>query len=84
MLLDIIFWVIFGGIAGLIASSLAGEGARVNGFMNVVVGVIGALIGGFVFSALGGQGVTGFNIYSFLVAVIGSVLLLWIVRLARR
>lgn len=84
MLLTILFWIVFGAIAGFIASSLAGAGGRVNGWMNVVVGILGAAIGGLIFRALGSSGVTGFNLYSFLVAVVGAIVLLWIVNAVRR
>ncbi len=80
MILTIIFWVIFGAIVGFIASALTGEGDQVNGWMNVVVGIVGALIGGLVMNLLGGTGVNGFNLYSFLVAIAGSVILLVVYR----
>lgn len=80
MLGDIIFWVIFGGIVGLIASKMMGEDARVNGWMNIVLGIVGAVIGGFVVSLFGGSGVSGFNIYSFFVAIVGAALTIWLVR----
>lgn len=80
MLGNLIFWIIFGAIAGFIATIVTGDDARVNGLMNIVVGVVGAILGGLVMSVLGGPGVTGFNIYSFLVAIGGAILLLWVVR----
>jgi len=80
MLLTVIFWIVFGAIAGFIASALAGEGDRVNGWMNVVVGIVGAIVGGLVMNLLGGAGVTGFNLYSFLVAIGGAVVFLVIYR----
>lgn len=83
MILSILFWIIFGAISGWIASNITGEGARINGWMNVAVGVVGAIIGGLIFNALGGAGVTGFNLYSLVVAVIGAIILLWIVRMAQ-
>lgn len=80
MIANLIFWVIFGAIAGFIASMITGDDPRVNGLMNVVVGIVGAVLGGLVMSLFGGPGVTGFNIYSFLVAIGGAILLLWVVR----
>jgi uncharacterized membrane protein YeaQ/YmgE (transglycosylase-associated protein family) len=80
MLANILFLVIFGAIVGFIASIIAGEGSRVNGWMNVVVGVAGALLGGLVMNLLGGPGITGFNVYSFLVGIGGAILLIWVVR----
>ena len=80
MILSLIFWIIFGAIVGFIASILVGEGSQVNGWMNVVVGIVGALIGGLVMNILGGPGVTGFNLYSLFVAVAGAVILLLVYR----
>lgn len=76
-----ISWIIFGAIAGWIASILVGKNAKMGCIANVVVGVIGSMIGGFIAeNFLGRSGVTGFNLYSFIVAVGGSVLLLVIVN----
>ena len=74
-------WIIFGGLAGWIASALVKE--RRGCLMNVIVGIIGAVVGGLIFSLLGGVGVTGFNVWSLVVAVIGAVVFLAIVRMGR-
>lgn len=76
-----ISWIILGGIAGWIASIIAGTDRQMGIFANIVVGIIGALIGGFIMSAIGASDVNGFNLYSLLVAILGAVILLWIVRL---
>ncbi len=76
--MNILVWIIFGGLAGWIASMIAGTDARQGLLMNIVVGIAGAFIGGFIFSFFGASGVSGFNLYSFIVAVIGSVILLWL------
>jgi uncharacterized membrane protein YeaQ/YmgE (transglycosylase-associated protein family) len=81
---NIILWIIFGAVAGWIASLIMGTNRQQGCLMDIVVGVVGAFLGGLVFSLFGGQGVTGFNIYSLLVAVLGAVILLWIVGLVRR
>jgi uncharacterized membrane protein YeaQ/YmgE (transglycosylase-associated protein family) len=73
--MSIIAWIVFGLIAGFIASKIVnktGEGA----LLDIVLGVVGAVVGGFVFNLLGASGVTGFNIWSMIVAVIGAVILL--------
>jgi len=78
--MNIILWLILGGIAGWLASLLVrGTGLGILG--DIVVGIIGGFIGGFIVSLFGGQGMTGFNIWSLIVAVIGAVVLLMIVRL---
>ena len=81
-ILNIISWIIFGAIAGWVASMIAGENAQQGWVGNVVVGIIGAFIGGLIFSFLGlGGAVTGpWRIESFIAAVIGAVILLLILR----
>ncbi len=75
--MGIILWIVFGLIAGFIASKLvnnSGEGI----ILDIVLGIVGAVIGGFIFNAFGAAGVTGFNIWSLIVAVIGAVVVLLI------
>ncbi|MFZ2125735.1 MAG: GlsB/YeaQ/YmgE family stress response membrane protein [Candidatus Saccharimonadales bacterium] len=76
--MGIISWIILGGIAGWIASMIAGTDARQGLLGNIVVGILGGLVGGFALNMFGGEGVTGFNLYSLLVALLGAVILLWI------
>lgn len=80
----IIAWIIFGAIAGWLASLLTGRNERQGCFANIAIGIIGAFLGGLIFSLLGGHGVTGFNLYSMVVAVIGAVLLLAILNFVQR
>jgi len=82
--MSIILWIIFGALAGWIASLIMKTDAQQGALMNIVVGIVGAFIGGFVFEQFGTSGVTGFNVYSLLVAIIGAVILIWILRLIRR
>ncbi len=79
--MGILAWIIFGALAGWIASKLAGTDESMGALANIVVGVIGAFIGGYIMSSLGKTGVTGFNLRSFGVAVLGAVLLLIVVNL---
>jgi uncharacterized membrane protein YeaQ/YmgE (transglycosylase-associated protein family) len=72
--------VFLGGIAGWLASIVAGTNARMGVIANVVVGVAGAFVGGFVFRFFGGAGVTGLNLYSLLVSVVGASLVLFVTR----
>lgn len=84
MLLTIISWIILGALAGWIASMLTGTSARVNGWMNVAVGVIGAFIGGLILQLLGVNTTNGFSLGSLLTAILGAVILLSLVRAFRR
>jgi len=78
-------WIIFGALAGWIASMIMGKNAQMGALANIVVGIVGALIGGFLMTnVFGAQGVTGFNITSLIVAIIGAVVLLFLVGLVRR
>lgn len=82
--MGIIAWIIFGGLAGWIASMIAGTNEQQGLLGNIFVGILGAVLGGFVFGLLGGSGITGFNIWSMLVAIAGSVVLLLIFKAVRR
>lgn len=84
MLLNILLWIIFGALAGWIASIIMGSDGQMGAVANIVVGIVGAFIGGFIMNALGEAAVTGFNIYSLLVAVLGAVVLIFIARVLRR
>ncbi len=82
--MNIIAWIIFGALAGWIASIVMGKNKQMGAIANIVVGIIGAFLGGWIMSLFGAQGVTGFNFPSFLVAVVGAVVLLFLVGLVRR
>jgi len=78
--MDVLLWIIFGGIAGWIASMILGTDAQQGTLGNIIVGIVGAVLGGFIMNAFGQPGVTGFNTYSFFVSILGAVVLLWIYR----
>ncbi len=73
--MTIIGWIVFGLIAGFIASRIVNKTGE--GFvLDIVLGIIGAVVGGFLFAQFGAVGVTGFNLYSMIVAIIGAVVVL--------
>lgn len=82
MLVSILVWIVFGALAGWIASIIMKTSGSL--LTDIIVGIIGAFIGGYVFNFFGRSGVTGFNLYSLLVAVIGAIVLLFIVKALRR
>lgn len=83
-MINILVWIIIGGLAGWIASMVMRRDAQMGAIANIVVGIVGALIGGFLMNQFGQEGVTGFNLYSLLVAVLGAIVLLFLVSLVQR
>ena len=77
-------WVIFGALAGWVASMVAGTNQRQGCIVDIIVGIVGALIGGFLVQFLTGRPFdVGFNPVSFIVAVIGAIILLALVKFVR-
>lgn len=84
MLINIILWIVFGALAGWIASIIMKRDAQMGAIANIVIGIVGAFIGGFLMNLFGAVGVTGFNIYSLFVAILGAVVLLFVLGAVRR
>ena len=79
---NLIAWIIFGALAGWIASLIMGTNERQGAIANIVIGVVGAVVGGFIVQALGGGGISGFNVSSLIIAIFGAIILLAIVKTA--
>lgn len=78
-------WIIFGALAGWVASIIAGTNRRQGCLMDIIVGVVGAIIGGFIMQLLAGRKFDiAFNLPSFGVAVLGAIVLLVITGATRR
>jgi uncharacterized membrane protein YeaQ/YmgE (transglycosylase-associated protein family) len=82
--MNLLLFIVLGGIAGWLASIIMHTNARQGVLLNIVVGIVGAFLGGLLFNLLGARGVTGFNLWSLVVALVGAVVLLAIVRAVRR
>ena len=76
-----IAWILFGALAGWLASVITGKNRKINGVANVVIGVLGAFIGAGIMSTLGMAVPAGFTLTGFLVAVGGAVVLIFATRL---
>jgi uncharacterized membrane protein YeaQ/YmgE (transglycosylase-associated protein family) len=75
--MNILLWIIFGGLAGAFGSALVESDLTLLG--NVVVGIVGAFIGGWISGKVSGKGggaTRPTTLWSFVWAVIGSVVLL--------
>ena len=77
--MGILSWIVFGALAGWLASIIMGKNASMGAFANIAAGIAGALLGGFLLSFVGIGGVSGFNIQSIVVAIAGACLLLVII-----
>lgn len=84
--MNIIIWLVVGGLIGWIASIIMRTDAQQGILLNVVVGIVGALLAGFVVSPMLGIGTInqGISLATFLVSLVGAVILLAIVNLFRR
>jgi uncharacterized membrane protein YeaQ/YmgE (transglycosylase-associated protein family) len=81
----ILSWIIFGGLAGWVASLIVGTNDRQGCLMNIVVGIVGAFLGGILIRVLTGNVTNfGWDWQSFGVAVLGALLLLFITGAARK
>jgi uncharacterized membrane protein YeaQ/YmgE (transglycosylase-associated protein family) len=81
---NILGWIILGGISGWVATSLMRSEGSAGCCMNVIIGIIGAVVGGLIFHSMGGQAVSDLSIYSLVVSTVGAVVVLAIVNAFRR
>ncbi|HYC79627.1 MAG TPA: GlsB/YeaQ/YmgE family stress response membrane protein [Candidatus Binatia bacterium] len=80
--MNILIWIVFGGLAGWVATVLTGNDSQFGIIGNIIIGVIGSYIGGWLSSKLfHGPPVVGFDIRSFIIAVLGSIVLLWVLNI---
>jgi uncharacterized membrane protein YeaQ/YmgE (transglycosylase-associated protein family) len=77
MIIDIIIWLIIGGVAGWLAGLLVeGYGFGIVG--NIIVGIVGAIIAGWLLPLVGFV-IVGGIVAAIINAVIGAVILLVII-----
>ena len=84
MPMEILMWVILGGLAGWVASMIMRTNASMGAVANIIVGMLGSVVGGWLFQYFGGRGVTGFNLYSLGVSLVGACVLLFVAKLVTR
>ncbi|MBL8286549.1 MAG: GlsB/YeaQ/YmgE family stress response membrane protein [Rubrivivax sp.] len=85
--MNLIIWLIVGGLIGWIASLIMRTDAKQGLLLNVVVGIVGALIAGWIISPLVGVPTINQNTFSLGamgVSLLGAIILLFIVNLLRR
>ena len=85
--MNIIIWLVVGGIIGWLASLVMKTDAQQGVILNVIVGIVGAMLGGWLISPLVGVGTINqdtFSLPAMLVSFVGAAILLAIVNLVRR
>jgi uncharacterized membrane protein YeaQ/YmgE (transglycosylase-associated protein family) len=75
--MDLIIWLVIGGIIGWLASIVMKTNAQMGIIANVIVGIVGAFLGGWLAGVLG-IGATG--VMTYVIAVLGAILLIAILR----
>jgi len=85
--MNIIIWLVVGGLLGWVASKIMNTDAQQGIVLNVIVGIVGAMLGGFVIAPLLGQGTINqgdFSVMGLVVSLVGAVILLGVVNLVTR
>ena len=80
--MNIVAWLLFGMIVGLVAGALDNVQRGLISYM--LLGIGGALLGGFFANYLLNASYSGFNVTSFLIASFGAVALLALGRTLKR
>ena len=84
--MDIIVWLVVGGLIGWVASIFMGTDGRQGVIANVVVGVVGAIVGGWLLSNFFGSSTINqgnFSLMGLFVSFLGAVILLALARVVR-
>lgn len=84
--MNILLWLIFGGLAGWIASMIVGADAGMGIVGNIIVGIIGAFLGGWIADKTGvKEGRPGADrpttFWAFVWSVVGAIILLVLLNL---
>jgi uncharacterized membrane protein YeaQ/YmgE (transglycosylase-associated protein family) len=84
--MNIIVWLVVGGLLGWLASVFMGTDARQGVVLNVVVGIVGAVLGGWLLSGAFGTSTINqgnFSLAGLVVSFFGAVILLALAKLMR-
>jgi uncharacterized membrane protein YeaQ/YmgE (transglycosylase-associated protein family) len=84
MVMNILLWIVFGVVAGVLAKFIGKGSQRVDaaGLLSTgLLGIVGAVLGGYLSSLLLGWDVNAFSIAGLVVAVGGALLVLFLYHL---
>lgn len=81
--MSLLLWLVFGALAGWLATLVMGVNRRVGLLGNLLLGIAGAAVGGFLASWLGLGTVTVFSWWGLIVAVGGACVCIFLANLIR-
>lgn len=84
--MNLIVWLVLGGVIGKVASVIMKTDSQQGIFLNMVVGIAGSLLGGWLISPLFGvtTGLRDFSASGLLVALFGALMLVALANLIGR
>lgn len=85
--MNLIIWLIVGGLIGWVASMIMRTDAQQGILLNIIVGIVGAFLGGLLIGPLVGANDINngnFSLMGLIVSLIGACILLAIVNFFRR
>lgn len=81
--MDIILWLVIGGVVGWLASIVMRTDGQQGILLNIIVGIVGAFVAGLIFNG-GTINQNPLNLNNFLVSLVGAIILLAVLNLIRR
>ncbi len=81
MLINLIWWILVGLIAGWTAGRIM-KGGGYGIVMDIVLGIVGAVVGGWLMGLVGIY--SGSFIGTIIIAIIGAVFLIWLSRMLKK
>jgi len=84
--MNILIWLVVGGLIGWAASVFMGTDGRQGLILNVVVGIVGAALGGWLFGGAFGTSTINqgnLSLSGVMVSLVGAIILLGIVKFFR-
>jgi uncharacterized membrane protein YeaQ/YmgE (transglycosylase-associated protein family) len=82
--MSIVLFLVFGIVAGLIARAIMPGAQSMGIIMTGVLGIVGSFVGGIVGNLVAGRAVTELHTTGIVGSVLGALLVLVIMRVARR
>lgn len=81
--MNIIIWLVVGGLVGWVASMLMGTDGRQGITLNVIVGIVGSALGGWLFSGASTINEGNLSLNALMVSLVGAVALIAALKLFR-